>query len=410
RYRLKSAQRLVDELVWLERTYGVRRFNLSHDLFTVNRQKVRAFCDAVAPLGYKWTCSARMDCVDAELLRAMADSGCSGIFYGVETGSRRMQAVVSKRLDLDLYHPTLAATLRPGNHATVSFITGYPEETVEDQDATLALIGETLARYSSALNVQLHVLTPEPGTALHARFADRLAYDGYVTDFNFPALSEEDAVLMRDDPATFVCHHYYDAGPPRRRTLAAIEAMRYIGMVHDGFARAVAREIASFPEFAVTLGKAIAGSDDPWRAFEAVLAAEVGAAHPLVDILRFAVAQADLRPESEPYVDFPAPDQVVRLARCAAVIDSIRDWPQLRERLTNGENLEDPPIPSGSRLLLASRDLKSRKAIGIDAVTAALATLLRQGTTERALAKQFERVALVNRLRVLCAFGAVVEA
>ena len=55
--------------------YGVTDFSLTHDLFTVNRKKVLEFCRAVEGAGYTWKCSARMDCVDPELLEAMATFG-----------------------------------------------------------------------------------------------------------------------------------------------------------------------------------------------------------------------------------------------------------------------------------------------------------------------------------------------
>ena len=168
KYRLKSASRLVRELDFLNEKYGVFDFALSHDLFTVNRHKVLEFCNAVEGRGYTWKCSARMDCVDAELLERMAAAGCRSIYYGIEAGSARMQKIAKKHLDLGIFDPTLDVTQKLGMSATVSFITGYPEETREDQVATLDLMASCFlpARRRSPLNVQLHLLTPEPGTEL----------------------------------------------------------------------------------------------------------------------------------------------------------------------------------------------------------------------------------------------------
>src|SRR5215471_11026199 len=101
-YRLKSAGRLVAELDHLNRTYGFTDFSLQHDLFTVNRKKIFAFCEAVRERKYRWRCSARVDCVDPQLLEAMAAAGCHGMYFGIETGSPRMQKISRKRLDLDL--------------------------------------------------------------------------------------------------------------------------------------------------------------------------------------------------------------------------------------------------------------------------------------------------------------------
>ncbi len=217
RYRLKTAARLCEELDRLHSQYGISHFSLQHDLFTVNRSKVLAFCDAVASRNYTWKCSARMDCVDPELLERMSAAGCREIYFGIETGSPRMQKISQKRLDLALFEPTLDAIDQVRMSGTVSFITGYPQEQLQDQQATLDLIGSCFYRRPPPHNVQLHMLTPEPGTGLLTEFQSRLAYDGYVTDFNFPTLEGDDADLIRLHPDVFMNHHYFQSVLPRQR-------------------------------------------------------------------------------------------------------------------------------------------------------------------------------------------------
>jgi len=217
RYRLKSAERLCADLRRLHDAYGVSHFALTHDLFTVNKRKVLEFCEAVEPLGYTWSCSARMDCVDDRLLERMSEAGCRSIYYGVETGSPRMQTEVAKRLDLSLFWPTLSTTRRVGMEATASFITGYPQETAEDQAMTLDLIGELWSAKSDNVTIQLHLLTPEPGTGLLTKYEPALAYDGHVTDFNLPMLEPDDAHVIESDAEVFVNHHYYCGVLPRSR-------------------------------------------------------------------------------------------------------------------------------------------------------------------------------------------------
>lgn len=217
KYRLKSAARIVAELDSLNNRYGVARFALTHDLFTVNKKKVAEFCDLVSDRGYTWTCSARMDCVDQPLIAKMADAGCRSIYYGVETGSARMQKLIDKNLDLALFEPTLDATAKSGMEATVSFITGYPQELAPDQDQTLDLIGRSLSQWPKGLTIQLHLLTPEPGTKLLDSFKQELEYDGHISDFNFPTLEPTDADIMSGHPSIFMNHHYYRSMLPRER-------------------------------------------------------------------------------------------------------------------------------------------------------------------------------------------------
>lgn len=219
RYRLKAAERLVGEMQELRTRFGISEFALNHDLFTVNRDKVRAFCDAVAGKGFRWSCSARTDCVDAALLTDMRRAGCHAIYYGIETGSVRMQRHTRKKLKLDGTLPIIATTLKLGISATASFITGYPDETAGDQDATLDMIGALYRHDSAALNIQLHLLTPEPGTELMNASGAGLSYDGHVTDFNFPTLEPDDAEVMRAAPEIFVNHHYFPTVTDRRKNI-----------------------------------------------------------------------------------------------------------------------------------------------------------------------------------------------
>lgn len=212
RYRLKSAKRLCVELDFLKEEYGITDFGLTHDLFTVNRAKVIEFCNEVMNRGYTWTCSARMDCVDAELLRIMKKAGCRSIYYGIETGSERMQEITKKKLALSLFYDTLRETMELGMAATVSFITGYPQEVKEDVAGTLDMIALVyFLPHKKLPQTQLHLLTPEPGTALMNSFRDQMDFDNYVTDFNFPTLDAQDQTIMQQHPGIFMNHHYYRA-------------------------------------------------------------------------------------------------------------------------------------------------------------------------------------------------------
>jgi radical SAM superfamily enzyme YgiQ (UPF0313 family) len=86
----------------LRNACGIEWFDLIHDMFTVDRKKVVAFCDAILESGerFYWNCCARTDCIDDELIHLMAKAGCENIFFGIETGSSRIQEVINKNLDL----------------------------------------------------------------------------------------------------------------------------------------------------------------------------------------------------------------------------------------------------------------------------------------------------------------------
>jgi radical SAM superfamily enzyme YgiQ (UPF0313 family) len=409
RYRLKSAQRLVSELRRLEEAYGIHSFSLSHDLFTVNKEKVRAFCRAVQPYGYTWDCSARMDCVDGGLLAEMRESGCSGIYYGVETGSARMQRVVDKHLDLDLYHPTLAATIRAGMDATVSFITGYPEETTADQDETLELIGETIAQYPYAVDVQLHVIMPEPGTALLAAHAAELAYDGVATEFGFPILEPDDEELLRADLDVFVCHWYYRSGTERADTLDLAQAYVMLSSLGHGFIRALRQSDEPFAALLRSCGSFIRGRDrsDGLLAF---VAGRRGDDDELTDAAQYGAALDRLRPDDRPRLTQIATNAPIELSRSVLCLEPVREAEELFRRLRASTSGTNPPLPRLPRLLFSTDDLRARRTLAVDATTAAIVDALSKRTTFELLAERFGRATLEPRLAVLCLLGALVRA
>ena len=357
RYRLKSSERLVNELEYLRGEFGVTTFSLTHDLFTVNRKKVAKFCRAVAGRGFLWKCSARTDCVDPELLEMMYDSGCRNIYYGIETGSRRMQEITQKHLDLSLFDPTLDVTQRLGISATVSFIVGYPQEEQVDQDETLDLAGSCYYRRSTPLNVQLHLLTPEPGTHLIHEYAPSLAYDGHVTDFNFPTLEPDDSQIMRANPDVFMNHHYYPTIIPRERNVFLTEIYHVItnlgphvlSSLLDSYDRKLSRLLDRMYAWSLGSASGMATDGDLVSRFTQD---EFGRSHFLSSLVRYMIAAARIAGRLPLARDRRA--KVVRpsetgtrlvLGSNASVLRDIHDCPAILDHLAGAESPKSVTIP-----------------------------------------------------------------
>ena len=191
RFRLKSPAKMMQEMDLLQARYGVEYFDLMHDMFTVDRRKVVEFCRALLASGkrYCWGCSARTDCVDRELLALMREAGCVSIFYGVETGSRRMQRIIHKGLDVREALASVKSSCELGMTTVASMIVGYPEEKREDLRATLGFIGESL-RHENA-DPHLHLLAPLAGTPLYHRHREELVPEEIYSDISHNRLSQD---------------------------------------------------------------------------------------------------------------------------------------------------------------------------------------------------------------------------
>ncbi len=364
-YRLKSVARLLAEMDHLHRVYGFGDFKLNHDLFTVNRKKVLAFCEALFDRAYTWSCSARTDCVDPELLETMARAGCRSIYFGIEAGSERMQRLSRKRLDLAQVEPTLDACDANGIASTTSFIIGYPDEERADQDATLDMAGALWGRPGARTQSQVHLLTPEPGTHLIEEHGGALRFDGYVTDFNFPRLHPDDDTLLAAEPAIFANHQHYPTRLPRARNVFVASA--WIALVTLG------RPVAAYAlrAFGGSLARFIGEAYD-WYGERAVtadgasasdligfLAARFGARHHLVSLFRYALASNAICAAREPAPPLAGAhgdprEAALRLSARSAVLHDVHDCAALLRRIERdgGTELLDPASAGAPTTLL----------------------------------------------------------
>lgn len=217
-FRLKSPQHLIAEMKTLKETYHLDKFDLIHDMFTVDRRKVVAFCDALLASGesFYWDCSARTDCVSEDLIALMAQAGCRGIFFGIETGSQRMQKLVKKNIDLGEAMGIIACTNRHQISTTISLITGFPDETLVDLRDTIAFIGEALS--FEHVTPHLHILAPLAETPYHAMYREQLTLDGIFSDMSYQGWRQDplDENLIAGHPDIFP--NFYAVPTPLDRT------------------------------------------------------------------------------------------------------------------------------------------------------------------------------------------------
>ncbi|MCA9538623.1 MAG: B12-binding domain-containing radical SAM protein [Myxococcales bacterium] len=222
RHRTRSPASLIDELRWLATHRGVRHVTFTDDIFTVDKRAVRAFCEAFIAAGrpLAWGCSTRIDCVDDALLQLMAQAGCDGILYGVETGSARLQRVMGKKLRVERVLPTVEATRAAGITPYCTFIFGFPEETPEDLAASLALVRALVERDVRTTAQTLCVL---PDTPYHREQVGALRFDGY-TSLSRATLTADELLAVKAHPAIFSSFHHLDSpAAPRDFLIAATQ-------------------------------------------------------------------------------------------------------------------------------------------------------------------------------------------
>lgn len=164
KFRVKSAERIIDEIKFFHNKYGFLNFSLDHDMFTANKSYLMNFCKLLieSTLNIKWGCSSRLDVLDDEMLIEMKKSNCNSIYVGFESGSQVMQKSINKNLDIEQALKTIKKIKDLGMKITVSFIYGFPEEKESDFLKTIEVIEKLYAL--DCENIQLHKYFPLPST------------------------------------------------------------------------------------------------------------------------------------------------------------------------------------------------------------------------------------------------------
>jgi glycosyltransferase involved in cell wall biosynthesis len=144
RYRCRSATSVLGEIERLIADYRIDGLYFREDCFTVNRARVVEICGEMVrrKIALPWECEARVDTLDPELLRAMYEAGCRGMWCGIESGSPRILDYLQKGITLEQVRSAYRWAHEAGIAVGAGFMVGLPGETMEDAFRSLRLAKE----------------------------------------------------------------------------------------------------------------------------------------------------------------------------------------------------------------------------------------------------------------------------
>ncbi len=99
RWLAQSAQRVANELFYVNKNFGVDSIEFFDDNFFTSENRVAEFSDKIRSLKMSWWGEGRSDTLHQysdTTLRAMRDAGCKMIFTGAETGSQDKLNLMNK--------------------------------------------------------------------------------------------------------------------------------------------------------------------------------------------------------------------------------------------------------------------------------------------------------------------------
>ncbi|PLX06988.1 MAG: hypothetical protein C0596_12700 [Marinilabiliales bacterium] len=160
----KKPQVIIDEIKLLIKDYNVKHINFYDDTFTLKKSRVIEFCDLLISenLKIEWTCFARIDTMDFEILQKMKKAGCYQIMYGVENFNQEILDSLAKGLKVEKIEEVTRQTKKAGIITRVSVMVGHTYDTWETYKNNI----KALKKLKPDILVS-SIFTPIPGSQLY---------------------------------------------------------------------------------------------------------------------------------------------------------------------------------------------------------------------------------------------------
>ncbi len=182
RIRKHSIEYLTEQISYLYHQKNIRWFNFIDDNFTNDVEFAKELCRAVINMDIKGTgfgtpSGVRMKKDALELWQLMKRAGWQYVIVAPESGSQRVLDKMKKDIKLETVPGVLHDIKNAGLGVMGFFMFGYPGETKQDLEKTIAFIKKNQFDY-----VSMHNFQPIPGTPVY----DELVSQGEIEEGILP--------------------------------------------------------------------------------------------------------------------------------------------------------------------------------------------------------------------------------
>ncbi|MBU7032429.1 MAG: cobalamin B12-binding domain-containing protein [Theionarchaea archaeon] len=187
----------------LSQFHGINPVTIRYydDMFTVDKKRIQKFYALLREkeISISFKCESRVDTFDDEIAVILKKSGCTEVFFGIESGNQQFLDVIDKRITLQQVTDAVRIAHRHDLSVCGAVMIGYPRETLHDIRKTISFVKELHLE-----RMQLSILTPFPGTTLFKeaekqgwiRSTDWNQFDGTCPVMHIDGNLEEDLTSL----------------------------------------------------------------------------------------------------------------------------------------------------------------------------------------------------------------------
>jgi len=160
--RYRAVGKVIEEIKRNYEEFGIWRYMIADSTFTFPEDRCLELLREISALPFRveWAAYARVDTISDEMAKLMVDSGCVGLFFGMESGSDLVLEKMKKQFTVRQMRR--AGEILRGHRIpfTASWIVGFPGETPATIEETYRAIVELGADHNSINTFGLYEDSP----------------------------------------------------------------------------------------------------------------------------------------------------------------------------------------------------------------------------------------------------------
>ncbi len=181
KFRFRSPDKIIKEIKYLVNVHNVDEIMICDDIFNFNKDRVREICELIISSNLNIKISfpngVRGDLLDEEIIDLLKKARAYAITIAIETGSERLQKKIKKNINLKKINDVIDIIYKKNLILKVFFMIGFPTETMEEINKTLAI-----AKNKKITLMGLFIVTPQKNSELYKMIQDH--YPDYKPTFD----------------------------------------------------------------------------------------------------------------------------------------------------------------------------------------------------------------------------------
>ncbi len=165
-WRGHSVEWVREQVLRLKEEYAIDGIGFWDDYFFGNKKRSIDIIEFLRGVDVGFLCEVRAKDLTDNFVAWLKEMGCLQVFVGGEAGSDRVLEMIQKQSTVDDILSAAATTAKYKLPARVSFIYGFPGETIDEMFLTKALI-DKLKEYPTISISGPKLLTPYPGSKIY---------------------------------------------------------------------------------------------------------------------------------------------------------------------------------------------------------------------------------------------------